>query len=304
MPYMANVNRIISYIMIPILLVSYIFYIYIDHNNFQDYGRDEIIKTHLKQIRENNNIDSYILGGSNSYYSLSAKILSNKTKDKWYNASVLHEGFSIKNYQSFILEISSIKNKSKIKNVIYSSITPYRIGMFDKIMTIDNISINGQRDIGLKPQKYAFDYLTKKSKKEIINKNPTIYGDINFNHFSCNLKSKDMTRHRERIEKTIQFLTMQASFLAKTFPNASLFITLPSELYDTSTPDYNFNNSARSYFIKEWNNMPESKNRRVQLIIQPPFTNIDMICDGKHHANEKGRIWRTENLLTMMKQKT
>lgn len=302
MPYMANVNRIINCIIIPILLGSYIFYLYIDHNSYQDNGRYEIVKTHLNQINQKKNIDSYIFGGSNAYYSLSAKKLSIETQEEWYNASLLNEGFSIQNYQDFILEISSIKNNKNIKNIVYSSITPYRIGMFTKKTTLKNISINGQRDIGLKPQNYAFDYLTKKKSiaKQILD--TSTYGDIKLNNLSCNLKSKDLTRERENINSTVSFLIIQTSFIAKKFPNASLFIVLPSEFYEEDTPDDNYNDLVKSSFIKEWNNMPESKNRQVQLIIQPPFTNIDMICDAKHHANKKGRIWRTENLITMMKQ--
>jgi len=303
MQYMANVNRIINYIIIPILLGSYTIYLYIDHNSYQDNGRYETVNTHLTQIRETKHIDSYIFGGSNSYYSLSANILSTKTNQRWYNASLLHEGFSIKNYQNFLLEISTIVDKKSIKNIVYSSITPYREGRYDKIVTLDNIAINGQRDIGLKPQQYAFDYLTKNKNKNNneFKKEPTKYGDIDFNKLTCNLKSRNLNIEREKIKTTIIFLINQTLFLAKTFPNASLFIVLPSEFYETDTPNNDYNNLVKNSFTEEWNSIQEFKNRRVKLIIQPPFSNIDMICDGKHHANKKGRIWRTQHLLTMMK---
>ena len=98
MLYMGNVNRIIFWLFLPSLLIFYIVFRVFEWQNYDDGGRQLIAELHALNLRDRDDIDCLILGGSNAVFSLSAEQISNKSQLTCYNLSLLDEGFSDEAY--------------------------------------------------------------------------------------------------------------------------------------------------------------------------------------------------------------
>jgi hypothetical protein len=121
---MVNANRFINMGAIPLVIVAYAVFLWMDHN----LNDDPDIKVHMQNIENIGRVDGLVFGGSNAVYSLSAESLSYFTGVKWYNASLRGELYNIKRYKNFIKDFSARIDRMKVGYVVYSSFLPYQIG--------------------------------------------------------------------------------------------------------------------------------------------------------------------------------
>ena len=95
MLYMGNVNRIIFWVVIPLILFSYLAFRLTEWRTIGDEGRSLIAKKHSLNLKANNNFNCLILGGSNSMFSLSAEQMSSHSDLHCYNISLVKEGLEL-----------------------------------------------------------------------------------------------------------------------------------------------------------------------------------------------------------------
>src|SRR5215469_13371847 len=120
---MVNANRFIGMGAIPLVLVAYVIFIWIDHAHHNvPVERDADVKVHLQNVKRS--VNALVFGGSNAAYSLSAEDLSYKTGLSWYNASVDGELETTNRYQLFVRELSARIDRAKVRYVVYSSLFP------------------------------------------------------------------------------------------------------------------------------------------------------------------------------------
>ncbi len=122
MLYMGNVNRIIFWLFLPSLLIFYIILRVFVWQNYDDGGRQLIAEQHALNLRDRDDIDCLILGGSNAVFSLSAEQISQQSSLTCYNLSLLNEGFSDEAYFDFIRNLPI--ERMQIKTLVYSSVYP------------------------------------------------------------------------------------------------------------------------------------------------------------------------------------
>ena len=133
---MVSVNRSIRIGAIPVVIVAYAIFLWIDHNR-NDHTAD--MKHHIQGIQHSGSIDGLVFGGSNAYYRLSAESLSYHTGLRWYNASMIQEMQSISRYENFIQDLSARIDRTKVKYLVYSSVLP--IGYLAKYKLDTNIKV-------------------------------------------------------------------------------------------------------------------------------------------------------------------
>ena len=73
MLYMGSANRLIFWILIPLILFAYIAFRILESNFHHDGRRAEIAQQHAMNLRASSEFNCLILGGSNSVFSLSAE---------------------------------------------------------------------------------------------------------------------------------------------------------------------------------------------------------------------------------------
>jgi hypothetical protein len=287
----------------------YLGYLAWDHSTWSDSGRAEIINQHYKNIakleEDKINIDSIILGGSNSFFSLSASQLTYGTNVNWYNASIMNEGFKDSHNQLFIKDLFK-NHKSDIKNIYYSSIYFYKTGVI-KNRQIREFSILGKTNFNFKPNISLlafFDSLfTSTSKTNKPYPLQTNYGDWNFKNYDCGVFPRnDIVFERENIDVAANAIYLNIKFFLQHFESANFNIVFPSEYYDNSNYQRKINYDEQ--LIQKIKYLIDTKRQfdlsKVNFLIQPPFNQESMMCDAKGHANEVGRKWRTNNLKNLV----
>ena len=301
---MVNANRLINIGAIPLVAAAYAVFLYIDHNrniNTAD------IKQHIQDIQNGVGVDGFVFGGSNAFYSLSAESLGYYTGMKWFNASMDSEGVT---GARIIQDLSARIDRTKVKYIVYSSILPYIDGRLTNYKL--GLKVNGE---GIKPNRSFFTYIKNGSDIGYVH-NLKIrnarndFGDIVFNNIECdfttnnrlftNNKHLHLIHEREEIDTTVQSLVDKAIYFASNFPNASILIVLPSGYYgEPISDDSMFDRALRTKFYSALTGR-HSQNSMVKIIVQPPYASITQVCDSPWHANEDGRVWRTQNLIELM----
>ena len=311
---MVNANRFISKAAIPLVLVAYALFIWVDHAHRARH-RDPDVKVHLQNVADSRSVDALVFGGSNAAYSLSAEDLSYKTGLSWYNASLDGELLTVKRYKNFVRELSARIERTKVRYVVYSNIFPYLKGEINRAKkTNGEKRVNGE---GIKPSRSVLHYIVQYisgslrpvSSRSQHNRPGDIvserqrdgFGDIVFETVKCEL-AENPWHQREDVDASADFLADEAIFYASVFPNASIFIVLPSEYYGVARFDDSiFQQDLRTKFY----GLLRQKHRfegRVKIIFQPPYSSITHVCDNQRHADEDGRAWRTENLIESIQE--
>jgi hypothetical protein len=306
MQYTGKGNIFLWYIFIPSLLIFYLLFRFLEWNlSIEDANKKEyLINYHYKNVENIENINGLVLGGSNSMFSISAEQLSKNYNNAWYNLSILAEGFSYKNYWKFVDRSINFNQKNNIKTIIYSSVAPLRND--GRIYSSPSVSYGIEGDTRFKlvgntsVASYLKEFLTKGTWK-YEEKNwpvPNMYGDFNFNLYECDNKSLGGSYE---VEEDLQLLTKwvisQLENIRSIFPVAHIYFVLPSEYYLSG-----FSKTKNDILLETLNRSvkvyKESYNDlNVSLIIQKPFENIEFMCEGKHHTNNKGRLYRTTDLI-------
>jgi hypothetical protein len=302
---MVNANRFISMSAIPLLIVAYAVFLWIDHSH-----NDHVDEDPIQSIQKIGSIDGLVFGGSNAVYSLSAESLSYYTGIKWHNASVMAELWTIKEHKNFIQDMSARIDRTKVRYVIFSSVNPYRRGEIARMKEKKQITEMKEKipikekGLEIKPKTsvlgYVGAYIGNSPRPRNLQRNN--FGDIVFDSVKCDFTTESDVKHeREDEDTSTDFLVDYTIFFASLFPNASILIVLPSMYYGAlSFDDSRFEENLRTKF---YNVLKRKyfKNTNVKIIFQPPYSSISQVCDLPPHANETGRVWRTRNLIEFMR---
>jgi hypothetical protein len=303
---MVNANRFINMGAIPLVLVAYAIFIWIDHARATRarYEQDPDIELHMQNVENSRSLDALVFGGSNAAYSLSAEYLSYHTRLNWYNASLGGELLwlgHIKEYENFVLKLSARIDRAKVRYVVYSSSFPYLMGAITEWQG----RVNGE---GIKPSGSVLGHIVQYISGRLRQVSPhsedsslvsqrlrNSFGDIAFERLKCKF-TESPEHQREKEDVSADFLVDKAIFFASVFPNASILIVLPSEYYGVSFDDSIFEQNLRKKFYGLLHQKYHFDGI-VKIIFQPPYSSITQVCDFQSHANEDGRVWRTQNLI-------
>ena len=306
---MVNANRLINIGAIPLVAVAYAVFLCIDHNRSSSIA---LIQHQIQDIQNSSGVDGLVLGGSNAFYSLSAESLGYYTGMKWFNASMDSEGVT---GARIIQDLSTFIDRTKVQYVVYSSILPYTDAGFTSYGVSQKV--NGE---GIKPNRSFFTRIfnnIKYGNDIALLRNSEIrtarngFGDIVFNKIECDFTTNNrmfttnkhlhLIHEREEIDTIVQSLVDKAIYFASNFPNALILIVLPSIYYggglifDEGISDQTLETKFYSVLSEKY-----FQNSMVKIIVQPPYASITQVCDSPWHANEDGRVWRTENLIDLM----
>ena len=304
MLYMGNVNRFIFWILIPLIMISYIGFRVIEWRHLDDGGRLEIAKQHSINLNTLNDINCLILGGSNSVFSLSAEQMSSNDNLNCYNVSLLNEGHSDFAYFEFIDRLPI--DKTQITNIFYSSLWFLKPNSFpDRLRSNEKkIGISGDDSFKLLGRSLA-SYLLKNllKGKPLFNAAyhyplPSSRGDFNFEEYDQCYEAKSskinidpaLTSSIDNVFKDLvdaRLLTIRGFF-----QNAQIYYVLPSTFRETASDDEKniYYNYLQETFLKY----------SITFVDQSPFLNREVLCDASHHTNELGRKLRTSELLTLI----
>jgi hypothetical protein len=192
------------------------------------------------------------------------------------------------------LDLSALIDRTKVKYVVYSSAQPYYVGLIDYQAEIGRIGV------GIKPSgsvlSYIVQYISGGIRQGQSPWQRNSFGDIVFESVKCAF-DKSPEHQREKEDTSAAFLVDKAIFFVSVFPNASIFIVLPSEYYGVASFDDSiFEQDLRTKFYGLLRQKYHTEGK-VKIIFQPPYSSITQVCDSEEHANKDGRVWRTEDLI-------
>ena len=299
-----NVNRILFWLVIPLMISSFLIFRIAVWQNLSDGGRLAIANQHQTNINTNNELNCLILGGSNAVFSLSAEQISNNTELNCYNLSLLNEGYSFHSYWNFIKSLSL--NKDSIRYIFYSSVLPLRNDeyYFEKEKNADfGIGIEGDQSFSLVDRSLA-SYLANllKGKNFFESKKsyplPNKYGDFSFSKYNCeynNIGNEYGSLYWQDLKILNKWTNSQLNEMKFLFKNAELHFLVPSVLYGEK-----YNESENKKAMKEIESVVlnfENPKNKTMFKIQPAYTDLKVICDAPHHGNLVGREIRTRDLI-------
>ena len=295
MQYTGNANKFIWYILIPMIFLLFVSFSLWDKNSADQYIRDGYSAFHKAQLAELKSVDGLILGGSNSAKGLSADIMSKALDEQWYNLSLVGEGQSDENYWSFIKASASEEIREKVRSIVYSSMT-----------AISEIKLKGRNPEVIKSPRITPQYfIPNRSIASYLkiyflsdgNMSKSKLGDGEFRQTLCSKEKPAILAISQNInENELKlWLSSQLNVLRELFPNAEIFITLPSINYS----DNNVKRSEKHTAFLQESILTLMKNNdiNVTLVTQPSYPSIDMLCNDGVHASPSGSVWRTNNLL-------
>ena len=255
---------------------------------------------HAINLRDRDDIDCLILGGSNAVFSLSAEQISNQSNLTCYNLSLLNEGFSDEAYFDFIRNLPI--ERAQIKSIIYSSLYP--LSNEDFLLRLEynqrQTGISGDNNFqftGRSLASFLKDFL--QGKPLIHNWQypmPTTSGDFNFDEYGCQQDEILDTFIPVTIDEDFkQWIRDNLMIVSTLFANANLTFVLPSTLRNQVSEDAfpKFSDTLESEVVSTSSN----------YIAQSSFSDVSVLCDRVHHANAVGREIRTSELLLLMQNR-
>lgn len=307
MPSMASVSRWGLRLGVLLVLAAYVSHIAYEAASFEDLGRRNIAEAHAHWISESPAINALILGGSNAYYSLSAELLGQRTGKRWYNASLINEGFSDANYGGFVRSLFKKEEAAQIELIVYSPISAYRRGL-SKTREQYFGPVYGHPNLGLRPQKSVYDFLSL-VKSGLAQPpvrmfpSPNRFGDFNFSVFECGEKPVfDFIAERENQDFAAEVIEKNILNYMDAFPNSEIYVVFPSEYYIDFDEQHlmAYNNAVSTAVSGAITKTIPKWAHRLHLLTQPTFPDASFVCDSRHHANANGRHWRTEDLASRL----
>ena len=300
MQYTANANKLIWYILIPLVFIFYAYFLFWSETTGRQNSRDVYVTAHRENMENIKGIDGFILGGSNAAAGISAAIIAEVLDQEWYNLSLSDEGSSDKEYWNFVKTSTSDVNREKVQTVVYSSATVLRENAIlernsyiFKLMSsrltflVPSQSIASRMKVYLMNGDVGAEIYTM-SRLGDRDLRLSKCGDSGLPRFSINNKE---TNNKQLSE----WVLSQLKALKGLFPSAEIVFVLPSEFYSNidfkrSIKNAEIINAAISIFRS-------NNDTIVTLVNQPPYPSIDMLCNDGLHPNPRGRVWRTNNLL-------
>jgi hypothetical protein len=278
-----------SFVITAIIYVSYLFY---DFNNQEGWPKDFGLQKQREILTVEPN--ALLLGGSNVAYSLSAQQLSTLTKSSWYNLGIQAEAYTDGNYWDYVSSSLEEEQRSNIHLVVYSGLSYLRVGDLAR-RSKESRDTWGRRTLGWLPNKALISTLKNSflpNDKVGVYPSPTIRGDFDFNEKVCDGNYIEAFEREVNWKEVENWIASQISTIASIFPNAQLIFVVPSEFYG-QTYDSNL---AGSYAARMASVIQSKFGSEVKFLAQPPYAEKSLTCDGRHHANEEGRAWRTKDL--------
>jgi len=301
--YTGNVNRFLWYFLIPILIIFYISYVLWSDKNYVNRPVYEAVKNKQQALKNLDHIDGVILGGSNAWWGISAKSLSFYSDMTWANLAIPAEGYTDKNYESFLLETLSHKKRQDISIVIYSASTLVRNDFMKRKKV--NTNLYGKNQISYKPQRSLASNvkdlmgLTSYRPYPVENK----YGDFGFADYPCGTFKANPHNPREYLNENHLFTwtSEQLDRISYLFPNATIFIYIPNGFNEQIIEK---NDHLREALITKLQDLlvirESNETDAVHLLSQEPYQSSDLMCADDWHANNEGRAWHTEELYQLI----
>ena len=251
-----------------IFLPIYIIFLLDDFYNFNDHGVYEIINARNEYIKQSENINSIIIGGSNALWGISADQLNNLSNNKFYNLSMHSNGVNYENYFEYILQSVDPIQAKNIDLIIWSSVhlffdPPYNDFDRDIAGRLRQSKLIPNQSLLSKIYKTLTNLIDKISKKRF--------------HFAP----------LGPLDAQIQ---TYKTFFKRYFPNAKIVYVVPSVL---NPPEILSNELKFLYdnFDKE----------NFSLLIQQPIQDVKYLCEDAHHPNAEGRKIRTTEIYEFLK---
>lgn len=303
---MANVNRFIRLIAIPALLVAYAAYLVVDYQRPENADREPVYKAKLAGLAAaGDSVEGLILGGSNAFYGLSARMLSERDGYQWYNFTVLSEGYGQASHQHAIeAAFNSEAARLRIRTVVYSSImllhrstiAQFRNNTDESILTGETGPV-----LELKPVKalYRFGRAAFRDRDADSERVPGLlpdrFGDLDFETARCVTNNGPSITRLEDADIALDYYDSVAGFLHRLFPNAEIFMVVPSEFLTEPGLYASWGETLKARWAARGA-------RPYNLIVQPSTPGPSFLCRMSHHPNALGRVWRTEDLIGQMAQ--
>ena len=302
---MGSANRFIRLVLIPLLVLGYGAFLVIDFMRFQDASPEPIYRAKLAAIDElNGQAGGLILGGSNAYYGLSARTLSERDGYLWYNFTMLSEGYSQASYQHAIEDaFASEAARMGVKRIVYSSINllhrstiaRYRENTDDEFLTGA-----AQPSLELKPSLPLYKF-RQAAARNADDDDPERrlyvvsdkFGDVDFEKSRCKTRNGPSAAHLEDADLALDFYDSTANFLGRLFPHAEIFMIVPSEFLTEPAAYQAWAEQLKARWAARGA-------RAYKLVVQPPIPGSELLCTMSHHPNALGRIWRTADLIAQM----
>jgi hypothetical protein len=101
-----------------------------------------------------------------------------------------------------------------------------------------------------------------------------------------------------------EYLFDYINYLHKLFSRAKVIVVFPSGYYGKNFKenlDLSFRIKIIANLKQRIENQAATKQISYDVLFQSPFTSEKYMCDSPWHANEAGRLWRTNNLLMYLK---
>jgi hypothetical protein len=284
-----------------IFLPIYIIFLLDDFYNFNDHGVYEIINARNEYIKQSENINSIIIGGSNALWGISADQLNNLSNNKFYNLSMHSNGVNYENYFEYILQSVDPIQAKNIDLIIWSSVHLF----FDPPYNDFDRDIAGRlRQSKLIPNQSLLSkiYQTLTNQESVHFEVSPLSGDFLFSNFKCPLSDERYLANDliDKIsKKRLHFaplgpldaqIQIYKTFFKRYFPNAKIVYVVPSVL---NPPEILSNELKFLYdnFDKE----------NFSLLIQQSIQDVKYLCEDAHHPNAEGRKIRTTEIYEFLK---
>lgn len=250
-------------------------------------------------LSKQHDVTGLIFGGSNASFSLSAKRMSERSGEKWFNASLMNEGFSFENQSEFVRDVAAAVDPKAVRTVVLSSIRHIQGGRTDKLFST-GIARDGEKSPPLWLPYSSLAGLVVDPVNAPYGQLVTDEGDlIHSATRECAPRTGSARVVWADDERIDDMLDTWLPLLGDTFPNASIAITIPAQYLTTAIPSeeteaYVARLHAR---IDAWiDGHPGAVTSPISVIVEWNFGDRTLVCSTSHHLNEAGREIRTNRL--------
>lgn len=252
-------------------------------------------------LSKQHDVTGLIFGGSNASFSLSAKKMSELTGEKWFNASLMNEGFSFENQAEFVNDVAAALDPNAVRTVVLSSIRHIQGGRTDKLFST-GIARDGEKTPPLWLPYSSLAGLIVEPVGVPYGQLVTDEGDlIHAATRECAPRTGSARVVWADGDRIDDMLDTWLPLLGETFPNASIAITIPAQYLTTDIPSedteaYVARLNSRIDAWKEGH--PGAVTSPISVIVEPNLGDRSLVCSTSHHLNEAGREIRTSWLFT------
>lgn len=282
MPFTTNDK--VKYAISTLSMLLYLLFVY--NVNGANKTNHVIIEKRRDCLKNKSQIEGLVLGGSNSFFGISASQLTKKSDHLFINLSLYKEGGNAENYLNYVAHTKEHIDHNKIKWIIFSTMSFY-----SKKIDQREVDINGEmRGIAnyLIPDISLFSTLLRKANTSLTEQITNIneFGDKEFGqsrnvlfltNFIASPNQMDVLRHLRLLNNNYR----------KLFPHAKIIFVIPPIKINNISPMKKYQNRIQQ----------ELKKYGIPTLINQCDGNDISLWFDNYHVNEKGRMFRTTDLL-------